>query len=102
MANRTSSGGCLGMVYNPRIEIELRLRGKLILERDALELLGEVPDPVFRLLAIRHRHESCDGVRPAGRAEHAFLGAIKNDLTDLELVRHLSGHRRPRSPAQDR
>jgi hypothetical protein len=33
----------------------LRLRGKFVLERDALEFFAEVSDPIFALLALQCR-----------------------------------------------
>jgi hypothetical protein len=43
-------------------------RRQLVLESDALEFLTEMLDPIFGLLALRCRHESCNNVRAAGPA----------------------------------
>src|SRR4051795_2415109 len=66
----------------------LRLRRKFILESDALEFFAEVSDPIFALLALQRRHEPCNRIRAACRAEHAVLGMVVDGLTDLELMRH--------------
>jgi len=63
---------------------------QLDLKRHALEVLIEMFDPVFRLLTIQRWHQCCDRIRAASRAPHPVCGAIKNNVANLERVRHLS------------
>ncbi len=65
-------------------------------------ILAEVSDSIFALPALQCRHEPCNRIRAACRAEHAVLGMVVDGLTDLEFMQHLTGHRPPRSPAQAR
>jgi hypothetical protein len=52
----------------------LRLRGKFILKRDPLKFFAEVSDLIFGLLAVKRRHESCNGIRAVCRAYQAAFG----------------------------
>lgn len=68
----------------------LRLAGYyLVLERDALEFLAEVLDPIFGRLVLNRRHEPRNRIRAACRAKHAVFWAVVDDGPDLELVEHL-------------
>jgi hypothetical protein len=66
------------------------LRRQLLLESDALEFLTEMLDPIFGLLALSRRHESCNSVRAARRTQHAAFRIVVNGGADFELV-----HRKP-------
>ena len=66
---------------------------------DALEFFTEMLDAIFRSLALHRGHESRNRIRAASRAQHAVLGMVVDDGPDVELVGHLTRHRRRRSPA---
>ena len=67
------------------------LSRQLLLESDPLEFLTEMLDPIFGLLALCRRHESCNSVRAARRAQHAVFRMVVNGGPDFELVRHCKG-----------
>jgi len=70
----------------------LRLAGYyLVLERDALEFLAEVLDPIFGRLVLNRRHEPCNRIRAACRAKHAVFWAVVDDGPDFEFVGHFTG-----------
>src|SRR4051812_22915089 len=70
----------------------LRLAGYyLVLERDALEFLAEVLDPIFRRLVLNRRHEPGNRIRAACRAKHAVFWAVVDDGPDFEFVGHFTG-----------
>ena len=64
---------------------EMLLSRQLLLESDPLEFLTEMLDPIFRLLALTRRHESCYSVRAAGRAQHPVFRIVVNGGADLNL-----------------
>ena len=68
--------------------VALSFRRQLVLESDALEFLTEMLDPIFGLLALNRRHESCNTVRTARRDLACGLSDSSNDGPDFELVRH--------------
>jgi|RhiMetdeSRZDD1v2_1073273.scaffolds.fasta_scaffold143120_2 hypothetical protein len=61
---------------------------QLVLGCYTLEFLTEVLDPIFGLMPLKHRHESCNGVCAPGRAQHAVVGIVVDDGPDFELVGH--------------
>jgi len=70
----------------------LRLAGYyLVLERDALEFLAEVLDPIFGRLVLNRRHDPRNRIRAACRAKHAVFWAVVDDGPDFEFVGHFTG-----------